>query len=461
MSVDFTSSSNSPDSEKVILADFGTGNKYAICYPEDESPQSYLVTNQVNLMAHVFCRQLGHMTYTSRHPVNGMTEVTSKAIWPSVLCNGTEQRLVDCHWPEVKSVACNQFLEVKCGSCSKYFSHVDDGVITTPGFPVSFPYTIQCDWLIYTKLGDGIELRFTAFNLPTQLPFSQIGSSTCVTSNAFLDITPNDDTDKSGVERLVSNSNRYCVYKAPDRKVRIKSKAVWIHFLSGIHSSLFSSFRSHSLVKRPIGIKIYFRAFQASPETQGVFNTYLIAGLTALCIVVITVAVVVIIWAKTRHRKKKRGTDSSESEPKNCGAICRRRRTDSDATNNYEEIRVQTRPQVPPRSFGAQVPDSVTRPSAHSMRSNDSSIYRLEKFQTHLQRQLDRSFEVKTPPPTPGSFTGQYMQVVCSSSGHCQYVPCNEIQCHRQVVRNSSLKSQASLGSHASHGSCKRSESTV
>lgn len=78
----------------------------------------------------------------------------------------------------------------------------------SPGFPNSFPFTVECDWLIYTHLGQGIELKFVTFNFPTsQLPMQQIGSSSCVSANAFLEIKPNGDTNPTQVQ-ILTNSNR-------------------------------------------------------------------------------------------------------------------------------------------------------------------------------------------------------------------------------------------------------------
>ena len=189
-------------------------NLLSVCAPENENLQTSSLTNQINMMSHVFCRQMGYMTYTSRRAANVLDDDNhDKVVWPSAICNGTEQRLEDCYWPEVTVTKCRQVIEVTCGTCSKYYSHVDDGVILTPGFPNSFPFTVQCDWLIYTHLGQGIELKFSTFNFPTsQLPSQQVGSSPCVASNAFLEIRPNDGENQQPLETL-SDGQRYCGHK--------------------------------------------------------------------------------------------------------------------------------------------------------------------------------------------------------------------------------------------------------
>lgn len=240
--VEYFAASSSRDADKLVmitLNEKGQNRKVAVCHPEHENLQvgflicldhqvcnliclnfptkTQVLSNALNLLSHVFCRQMGYMTYESRQPASLGMENES-ALWPaSVSCNGTEQRLQDCYWPEVRLAVCKQRLQVQCGSCSKYLAHADDGVISSPGFPSSFPFTVQCDWLIYTKLGEGIELRFTAFNLPTsQLPLSQLGSSTCAAAGAYLEITPDPGTGLAAEERVLANSRRYCVFRAPE-----------------------------------------------------------------------------------------------------------------------------------------------------------------------------------------------------------------------------------------------------
>lgn len=93
-------------------------DRITVCAPENEHVSLSQLTNQINLMSHVFCRQMGYMTYVGRSAANVIDE-KERTMWPSVICNGTEQRLEDCYWPDVTLTHCKQVLEVQCGSCSK------------------------------------------------------------------------------------------------------------------------------------------------------------------------------------------------------------------------------------------------------------------------------------------------------------------------------------------------------
>lgn len=93
-------------------------DRITVCAPENEHVSMSQLTNQINLMSHVFCRQMGYMTYVGRSAANVIDD-KERTIWPSVICNGTEQRLEDCYWPDVTLTYCKQVLEVQCGSCSK------------------------------------------------------------------------------------------------------------------------------------------------------------------------------------------------------------------------------------------------------------------------------------------------------------------------------------------------------
>ena len=323
--VEFFPSMVNRDENKIMMLSFGDSDdvsKLGLCSPESEttSMQPTAITNTINLMSHVFCRQMGYMTYSSRRATN-VRDDRDRALWPTAVCNGTEQRLEDCYWPEATVSSCKHVVEVNCGDCSKYYSHVDDGIITSPGFPVSFPFTVQCDWLIHTQLGTGLELRFLFFNLPTsQLPQSQIGRSPCIASNAFIEIHPSpvvstsnspEESQQSSLEvDTLANSQRYCVTRNPERRIVIKSKAVWIHFSSGIHSSFLSSYtRRPSLTRRPIGIKIHFKALPAdgmisseSLDDMPLHSYVLLGGIASVGFVLLFV-ISCYVCLKIRQRK--------------------------------------------------------------------------------------------------------------------------------------------------------------
>lgn len=105
---------SSPDSHRSS----SRKDRITVCAPENEHVSLSQLTNQINLMSHVFCRQMGYMTYIGRSAANVIDD-KERTIWPSVICNGTEQRLEDCYWPDVTLTHCKQVLEVQCGSCSK------------------------------------------------------------------------------------------------------------------------------------------------------------------------------------------------------------------------------------------------------------------------------------------------------------------------------------------------------
>ena len=420
--VEFLASLANRDGDKIMIVSFDERHtRLAICAPQIESQQTSPLTNQINLMSHVFCRQMGYMTYTSRRASNLMDE-KQQSVWPSAVCNGTEQRLQDCMWPYVSLTACKHVLEVNCGDCSKYYNHVDDGIILSPGFPNSFPFTVQCDWVIFTQLGAGIELKFTVFNLPTPLlPMAMVGASDCVASNAFLEIRPKSSgaVETSVEAETLSNSQRFCVTRHPERKITIKSKAVWLHFSSGIHSAFFwSFFRSQPFLIRPIGLKIHFRALPADvPEDEETsIRPYVALGISAA--VVLLFFTTASVWICFRIRNGKRPltlSQRSSSAPEETPHKWRRNRCSPDdrkasnnnkadiSPHNYEEIPV--RPVVPPRTMTASQAD---RKQAAGIKHSQRTV--------HLSRRS---------PPTYGS--EHYMQIVCDPDGNCQYIPRGEI----------------------------------
>ena len=429
--VEYFASSNSND-EKIVLVTFDDEHKKLALCAEPAGDVS-----QVNLMLHVFCRQMGYTTYVSRRTTNIM-EDSDRAIIATALCYGTEQRLEDCHWPNVTLTRCKQVIEVNCGSCSKYFSHVDDGMISTPGFPLSFPYTVQCDWLIHTHLGSEIELRFLAFNFPQSLlPLAHIGTSMCEASSAFIEIRSHPFNDNSSDEnKTIANAERYCVTNNPPRRLVIKSKAVWLHFSSGIHSSFISSYRSRSSTKRAIGLKIHFKALPGLSSGNN-SQYYVYAGACALFALLIFTTVACCIYF---HKKRNAWNEEPELSYSNkwprsiCSSgisrqaskSCRKTlesRREHMLSHNYEEI--APRPQVPPRPF---------RPVSNLTWSSDDAR------RIAVARRPALSYR---SPPTYQSrhnlLPMHYMQLVCDSGGNCQYIPKEEIEAaaltHRIIPR--------------------------
>lgn len=398
-----------------MIVSFDQANtRLAVCAPQVESQQTNPLTNQINLMSHVFCRQMGYTTYISRRASNLMDE-KQRSVWPSAVCNGTEQRLQDCSWPYVSLTSCKHVLEVNCGDCSKYYNHVDDGIILSPGFPNSFPFTVQCDWAIFTQLGAGIELKFTVFNLPTPLlPMAMIGASDCVASNAFLEIRPRSVSagDTSLEAETLSNSQRFCVTRNPERKMIIKSKAVWLHFSSGIHSAFFWDFyRKKPFLIRPIGLKIHFRALAAHvPEDQESsmqpFLALTISAVVVLLFFMITSACLCLRMRKRPLMRRRASITSPDHKWRRTPCPAGDRKANNNkgevSPHNYEEIPV--RPVVPPRTTTSQADRKQVAGAQHSQRTVQLSL---------------RS------PPTYGS--EHYMQIVCDEDGNCQYIPREEI----------------------------------
>jgi len=357
----------------------------------------------------------------------------------------------------------------------------------TPGFPASFPFTVQCDWLIHTQLGTGLELRFLFFNLPTsQLPQSQIGRSPCIASNAFIEIHPSPivqpsfslESPPNSLEAdTLSNSQRYCVTRNPERRMIIKSKAVWIHFSSGIHSSFLSSYfrRSSSNIRRPIGLKIHFKALPADsmilssiPEMiEDVhMHPYIILGVVATSGFVLLILISCYVCMKVKQRKRNMGVvggicrstistspgGSSTSDnsvgntPKKWRRnLCSLERT-SNALNknsftrtgvkadpnqhNYEEIPALQRPIVPPRvtdplMINRQVVRSESGPTIASYSNNKTRNDYSGRTATVTSDGGGNSKQFHSPPTY---VSRHYMQIVCDAEGNCQYIPREEIE---------------------------------
>ena len=390
------------DTDKIMMLSFGNdedSSKLALCSPESESTsmQPTQVTNTINLMSHVFCRQMGYMTYLSRRATN-VRDDRDRALWPTAVCNGTEQRLEDCYWPEASVTSCKHVVEVTCGDCSKYYSHIDDGIIVSPGFPVSFPFTVQCDWLIHTQLGIGIELRFLFFNLPTsQLPQEQIGRSPCIASNAFIEIHPNpssptsllsDDSQGTSLESdTLSNSQRYCVTRNPERRMIIKSKAVWIHFSSGIHSSFLSTYsRRLSPVRRPIGLKIHFKALPVDVMNTGEasedmpMHPYIILGIVATVGFVLLILIACYICMRIRERRHGRGRFGTS----NVGVgICRTTTASTSPGGSSCSTSTGTTPKKWRRNFC----------SLERMTANNAFTVNNKSFMRHGMKMNDHNYE--------------------------------------------------------------------
>ena len=99
----------------------------------------------------------------------------------------------------------------------------------------------------------------------------------------------------------------------------VKSKAVWIHFSSGIHSGFFfNSFGSRSFIKRPVGLKIYFKALPAdamsdsfsTPESGNWTMTYMIAGGAGLLLLFLSTCFICYLWClRRRNRQQHNGPD--------------------------------------------------------------------------------------------------------------------------------------------------------
>jgi hypothetical protein len=439
---------------------------------------------------------MGYMTYSSRRATN-VRDDRDKALWPTAVCNGTEQRLEDCYWPEASVTTCKHVVEVTCGDCSKYSTHVDDGIIVSPGFPVSFPFTVQCDWLIHTQLGIGIELRFLFFNLPTsQLPQEQIGRSPCIASNAFIEITPSssllsDDSQVSSLEAdTLSNAQRFCVTRNPERRMIIKSKAVWIHFSSGIHSSFLSTYsRRLSPVRRPIGLKIHFKALPAdvliTNEATEVMpmHPYIILGIVSVVAFVMLVLISCYICMRIRQRKERHvggrfgrssgggicrtttaSTSPGGSSSTSVGTtpnkwrrnLCSLERMATSANNgftvnnksfisngmkmnddhNYEEIPASAlqRPMVPPRvtdplmmSRQSVITRSESGPASQRSSSNNNT-FKGGDYSSKFPFPGGRSLLSASFRSPPTYVSRHYMQIVCDAEGNCQYIPREEIQ---------------------------------
>lgn len=219
--------------------------------------------------------------------------------------------------------------------------------------------------------------------------------------------------------------------------MRIQSKAVLLHFSSGIHSPFFTPWGFRSRAFRPVGIKVYFRALPAEdPQVQAdIMANYLIWGLASLSAIAIACSVLVVICMRGRYQQIAMQT-SAAALPLRVQRwkriiFCLGSGGDSKQVNNYEEIN-HVRPPVPPRSLASKFTESTGVPTLRTSSQRTSSQRSCSGISVHSS-------------PT----SRQYMQIVCSSAGHCQY------------IRNDEIGRRLSLRSSEYSSGIYRSESSV
>ncbi|KAI1285791.1 hypothetical protein HDE_11545 [Halotydeus destructor] len=477
-----------------------------------QAPESAAEANAVNLVGHVFCRQMGFMTSTGRKWTRAGGQQQRPGWLPAtaVLCSGAEQKLQHCRLLSANQVAtttttanqgeagCREVLAVQCGSCSHTSGHLEDGWLASPGFPVSLAYTLQCDWLLYTQLGQGFELTFQQFRLPSaQLtPVHSLGASNCLASNAFLEIWPHGgshqgDGDQDQEQEVLGNGRRFCVFREPDKRMRIRSKALLIHFSSGIRLTDFflapsqsasSSQSASASSEDPVatdpaaspasassatatggnfvrGFKLHFKAINDFPEEDedqregdeeeedaaerpeeraanvsrrdaaveetggGKPGTPLPVLLLAATGLLLLVAALGAILALAFCRWRQAASAASATRPRAKKVVRSHRKPDradreqeqEEEEDKYEEIALPA-PRVPPRTFPLPPPRSTFGASRRESCSSGISVGSTAAAATNPQQQQQ-----------------QYMQLVCS--GHCQYVPFEELNGRAQPPR--------------------------
>ncbi|RWS09354.1 hypothetical protein B4U79_17684 [Dinothrombium tinctorium] len=302
-------------------------------------------------------------------------------------CKGSEQNLKDCEWPEVRETECNKFFVIRCGFCNRHFSMFEEGVITSPGYPNLFFPFIQCDWFLATGLGDGIELKFTTFDLLA----NHSNSMTCSPRYAYLEIRPGPDPNtEHGIDRILSNQDRYCSFRKPPKYLRIKSKAVMIHLSGG----MFTFRRS---ITGAIGVRIEYRAY-TSEQRQALYTFGFIA-LGVICF--LAFAFFAIFLMKYSKNKNCSRYDT-------CGDLLKcfeRKKCACEEDNIYEAV-FHSQPTLPPRNLTDRSNGSKTKTrSIHSISPKNRSPY--------IQ--------------------------VCNSDGYCRYITENEIESQAEFKQRFSL----------------------
>ncbi|RWS23566.1 hypothetical protein B4U80_13353 [Leptotrombidium deliense] len=320
---------------------------------------------------------MGFTTYESIGSTTEIKNSTIKKIWPTVECEGTEQKLSDCEWSQVMQVECNQIMTLECGQCSKRFENSDFGVIQSPGYPDSYFPLTQCDMFVVTS-GDGIDLKFTTFNLPT----GSSDSLYCSPKYAYIEIKPNGD--ENDIDKILSNTDRYCAFRKPEEFIRVMSKVVMIHFSGGIFTQ-----RSRKSV---IGVRIEYKTFK-----QDEFKPILIFGyiLSALFGVSLILLFVFILYKSNKKHEF-------------CGKRWTNLCTQNVDGEMYEEVGLV--PPLPPRTLNILRVDE----------SRVSDIVRNSTASTAVSLNI-------LPPSTP--VISKYTQL-CASTGNCQYLRHHEIRTH-------------------------------
>ncbi|XP_076336701.1 uncharacterized protein LOC143239485 isoform X2 [Tachypleus tridentatus] len=191
-----------------------------ICYDDSSDAAlrySYTVT-------HVTCRHLGFMTYQNQYSLPVSSGISYVGLKNSVYCEGHEQRLEQCYWNEFKLSPCEKVISVLCGSCVQQL-HATEGLLTSPGFPHAYFYTLRCEWTITVLRDRDVALNFLDFIFPPSFT-----NHSCEGGDAHLDIAALD----ANSETYISQYTRYCSSKTPN-KFQVSAGSVLINFFSGIY----------------------------------------------------------------------------------------------------------------------------------------------------------------------------------------------------------------------------------
>lgn len=185
----------------------------------------------------------------------------------------------------------------------------------------------------------------------------------------------------------------------------IRSKAVWLHFSSGIHSNFFWNYRSRPFLKRPVGIKIYFKAISGEPTSEEIDQEssivlYLVCGISA--VVLITLIMLVTAYICIKRRATLRSGESKNSGDGNM--------------NHHIQVVDSWRTATVSDGIGGSV---ITRTDRGVFNSRDSSLmHQPQRFVTcstsspsrvgtitesaHLLRNCANQLQQQGPPPAFG-----------------------------------------------------------
>ncbi|XP_076336700.1 uncharacterized protein LOC143239485 isoform X1 [Tachypleus tridentatus] len=250
-----------------------------ICYDDSSDAAlrySYTVT-------HVTCRHLGFMTYQNQYSLPVSSGISYVGLKNSVYCEGHEQRLEQCYWNEFKLSPCEKVISVLCGSCVQQL-HATEGLLTSPGFPHAYFYTLRCEWTITVLRDRDVALNFLDFIFPPSFT-----NHSCEGGDAHLDIAALD----ANSETYISQYTRYCSSKTPN-KFQVSAGSVLINFFSGIYKQ---NINQNS--RKAFG----FRMFYQGVRKEGFSHYTLKVILTTLGIMVFLVMLAFCYFCN-RHKNK-------------------------------------------------------------------------------------------------------------------------------------------------------------